>query len=537
MSVFRNLLRTLQPPPAARQWLWIPYDQLTDQLGMLAALPPQQVGIVLIESRAKSKRRPYHKQKLAFILTNQRHFALEQAKRGVAVDYVHTDGSYADGLRAAIARHGPLKCMTPAERETRRDVQPLVDEKLLVLEEHSGWLTTSGDFDSCRNIDGYRMDAFYRTVRQRTGWLMDKGKPLGGQYSLDGDNREPWRGQPPAPTPPRFEVSDISIEVIEFVNKHYGDHPGVVDALAMSRHPQTAADAHTLWDYAKTHALPSFGPYEDAMSASQPLLFHSSLSAVLHLHRLLPKQVIKDTLDLPIALNSKEGFIRQIAGWREFVRHVHNATDGFTTIEPDKVDALGQSMASALNAHQPLPAAYWTGAPSGLACLDNTVVDVWRDAYSHHIPRLMVLANIATLLDVEPRALTDWFWIAYVDAFDWVVEPNVMAMGSYGVGGVMTTKPYIAGSAYIERMSDHCRGCAFSPKKNCPLTPMYWAFLHRHQSELPGQRMAVPLAASRKRAPSMRARDDAIYQVVRSKLQAGEKLTPADIPPAASEKA
>jgi deoxyribodipyrimidine photolyase-related protein len=529
MSVFRDRLRSLQPTTKPKQWLWVPYDQLTDQLGPLSRVPPHDVGIVLVESVAKSRRRPYHQQKLAFILANQRHFALEQASRGVAIDYIHTVEGYAHALSSASARHGPLTVMEPAERETRLEVASLVQDGSLRVVPHEGWLTTQRDFDTSASREGYRMDAFYKSVRQRTGWLMEGGKPVGGQFSFDADNRERWRGQPPAPDPPAFVVDDVSEEVIRLVHQQFGHHPGSVDATSLGRHPLCAADAVRLWDHVQRACLPSFGPYEDAMSATNPWLFHSTVSAALHLHRLLPRQVITDVLALPIPINSKEGFVRQIAGWREFVRHVHVATDGFTTIQPTRRDALGQSMASVLEAHEPLPPSFWPGSPSGLGCLDAVVADVWRDAYAHHIPRLMVLANIASLLDIEPRALTDWFWIAFVDAFDWVVEPNVMAMGSYGVGGVMTTKPYIAGSAYIDRMSDHCAHCAFSPKKDCPLTPMYWAFLHRHRDHLPSHRMAVPLAAANKRTAPQRQRDEAIYQITRRRLSTGQKITPADI--------
>ena len=202
----------------------------------------------------------------------------------------------------------------------------------------------------------------------------------------------------------------------------------------------------------------------------------------MNLHRLLPRRVIGDALKLPLELASQEGFLRQILGWREFVRHVHRETEGFAELE-------------LLGGQEPLPAAYW-GKASGLACLDRVVADVWQEGYSHHITRLMILCNLATLLDISPRELSDWFWVAYIDAFDWVVEPNVLAMGTFGVGDVMTTKPYVSGSAYIDRMSDYCQGCAFDPKSTCPITPMYWAFLERHRERLLGNpRMGIVMRA------------------------------------------
>jgi deoxyribodipyrimidine photolyase-related protein len=194
-----------------------------------------------------------------------------------------------------------------------------------------------------------------------------------------------------------------------------------------------------------------------------------------------------------------------------------------------------------LGAHLPLPAAYWPtsgptpwqGAPSGLRCLDTVVEDVWAEGYSHHITRLMVLANIGALLDVSPRELTDWFWAAYTDAYDWVVEPNVLGMGTFAVGDVMTTKPYIAGAAYVDKMSDYCRGCAFSPKKpvaegGCPLTSLYWAYLQRHEAILRNnERLKLPLASMRKRSAADHDRAASVYTITTRALGRGEPVTPA----------
>ena len=171
-----------------------------------------------------------------------------------------------------------------------------------------------------------------------------------------------------------------------------------------------------------------------------------------------------------------------------------------------------------------VPAVFW-GAASGLHCLDSVVADVWRTGHSHHITRLMVLGNIATLLDVSPRQLTDWFWIAYIDAYDWVVEPNVMGMATFGLGNLMTTKPYVAGSAYIDRMSDYCKGCQFAAKTTCPLTSLYWAYLDRHLPQLADNpRMFLPLASLRKRTAAQRAGAAATFAEVSSTLQRGAKL-------------
>jgi deoxyribodipyrimidine photolyase-related protein len=234
-------------------------------------------------------------------------------------------------------------------------------------------------------------------------------------------------------------------------------------------------------------------------------------------------------MTLPLA--SQEGCIRQILGWREFVRHVHLATDGFRSL-PGSAPPIaehpgdGGAMPSVLGASGPLPPVFW-GSPSGLACLDRVVGDVWAEGYSHHITRLMVLANLATLLDVSPRELTDWFWVAYTDAYDWVVEPNVLGMGTYAVGDLMTTKPYVSGAAYIARMSDYCEICAFDPTTTCPITRLYWAFLARHEMRLrDNPRLRLPLQALRKRPTARREEDAKTFQHVRATLAAGRTFSP-----------
>jgi deoxyribodipyrimidine photolyase-related protein len=367
------------------------------------------------------------------------------------------------------------------------------------------------------------MDAFYRLVRRERDVRMEDGRPVGGKLSFDADNRQPYRGSPPAPMPPRFVADEITREVATLIEAHYPSHPGAVDLASL---PATHADAEALWSWALRECLPWFGPFEDAMTRSSSGLFHARIAALLNLHRLLPARVLGDALAAPIPLASKEGFVRQILGWREFVRHVHRETDGFR-----RVPGLESATASPsfLGAQRPLPAAYW-GTPSGLACLDHVVSDVWREAYSHHITRLMVLGNLATLLDVSPRQLTDWFWVAYTDAYDWVVEPNVLGMATFAAGDIMTTKPYVAGAAYLDRMGDSCASCRFHPKKSCPITPLYWAFLGRHAERLAdNQRMAVPLAALRKRPAARRAADATTFERVSAALGAGRAVTPDDV--------
>ena len=534
---FARALAAASPDPTGRRWLFVPYDQLTDQLGPLSRTDPREIGIVVVENPTKADRRPYHKQKLAWILVNLRHFALEQAARGVAVRHVVADGSYAEALRPVARELGGLTVMRPAERELRVDLAPLIAEGLLTEIPHEGWLTTAGDFAKAGKRP-WRMDAFYRAVRRRTGLLMEAGKPVGGRFSFDGENRKRWPGTPQPPPVPTFVPDAITAEVGALIRTRFARHPGRLDLSTVAA---TQADAEQLWEWAKTACLPTFGPYEDAMSSTERTLWHTRISPLMHLHRLTPARVVAETDALELDLPSKEGFLRQVIGWREFMRHVHEATDGFNDLgPPSTVEGDGGwsgwsgeswgappsgAAPNALEAHNPVPPAFW-GTPSGLACLDTVVQTVWEEGYSHHITRLMILSNLATLLDIDPRQLTDWFWVAYIDAYDWVVEPNVLAMGTFATGPLMTTKPYVSGSAYIHKMSDYCKTCRFHPKKTCPITPMYWAFLARNEERLAGnQRMSLPLRNVAKRAPEKRAADAAAFERVRDALLAGREVT------------
>ncbi|MFK7931641.1 MAG: FAD-binding domain-containing protein, partial [Myxococcota bacterium] len=321
------------------------------------------------------------------------------------------------------------------------------------------------------------------------------------------------------------EPDAITQEVGQIIQEHFSDHPG---ALNLGNLPATSADAAAVWRWALEYALPQFGPYEDAMSKAHRSLFHTQLAPLLNLHRVLASTVIKDAEHAELPMNCKEGFIRQILGWREFVRHVHTATDGFRTLDGVATASTPDAGAapSVLGAAHPLPAAWWD-APSGLACLDTVVAEVWEHGWTHHIPRLMVLSNLATLLDISPRELTDWFWVAFVDAFDWVVEPNVLSMGTFGTGPVMTTKPYVSGANYLNKMGDYCGSCAFHPKKTCPVTPLYWAFLARHQEALStNQRMSLALGGLKRRSPERRQQDARTLEIVRGAMDAGDVLTP-----------
>ena len=428
--------------------------------------------------------------------------------------------------------------MTPAERELRLDLAQAVAQGLkLNMIEDTTWASTPADFlgtyGAFKPGKSYVMDRFYRKMRQKTGMLMRGGKPVGGQFSYDPDNRNPYKNEVPVPPPPSFPPDAITEEVIAMVQATYGHHFGAIEGFDL---PCSQADSDRLWAFFLEELLPHFGRFEDAMRDDYLQLFHSKTSVSLNLGRLLALDLIRDVAEVAdtgvASLASCEGFIRQLLGWREFMRHLHEQTDGYRLlrghvpdeprrvvqeVSPDRTSEAAAAYAagedlyagatpSALGAALPLPAVYW-GVKSGLHCMDTVVAQVVEEGWSHHITRLMVLSNLANLCGFSPRELTDWFWFAYVDAYDWVVETNVLGMATFADGGLTATKPYVSGAAYINKMSNYCGHCRYDPRKSlgedsCPFTALYWTFIERNADVLQGNfRMRMPINTLRKKKP------------------------------------
>ena len=543
MSTFQQQIEAAHPTASGithRRWIYVPYDRYTGHTGPLTEQPAGETGIVIVESTAKAHRRPYHKKKLALLISNMRHFALEQAARGCSVLYYFSPQSHGHALTSLQRKHRlpELTVMQPAERELRLDLAHAADNGLKLREvADTTWLSTTQDFldvfGPYKHGRSYVMDRFYRRMRQKTATLMHDAKPAGGQFSYDTENRKAYKNQVPIPTPPTFPPDGITRDVIAMVESTYARHFGTLQGFDL---PTTQADCDALWNFALEHLLPTFGPYEDAMRDDHLQLFHSRVSALVNLGRLLPIQLIRDVEQASsegrIPLASAEGFIRQLLGWREFMRHIHQQTDGYRLLDVPREkpakrevvkpaagenpypapansaspDPYAGATPSALDASLPLPAVYW-GVKSGLHCIDTVVDQVIREGWSHHITRLMVLSNLATLCGFSPRQLTDWFWFAYVDAYDWVVETNVLGMATYADGGLTATKPYVSGAAYINRMSNYCGHCQYDPKKStgedsCPFTALYWTFLERNESLLSSNfRLQMPYNTLRKKLP------------------------------------
>jgi deoxyribodipyrimidine photolyase-related protein len=548
-----------EDPARMRHWWTVLPDQLDlchwRQVASAARSRGEPLpGVVLVESGEWLRRRPYHRQRVAIILLNLRAFAAELRGEGFDVDERRTAGTMVDALREAAALRGPMLAHEPAEREVRAELRPLVEGGALRFVPNPHWITTDVDFRAAASGRGWKMDSFYRAVRARTGILMKAGAPVGGKLSFDHDNRERWDGIPAAPDVPRFAETPLRREVEREVEERFARHPGRLDVQAL---PATHEDTERLWEWGTTRCLPHFGPYEDAMSERSRGLFHTRISPVLNLGRIRPQRLVDDVLASGAPLQSVEGFVRQVIGWREYVRHVHGATDGFRMLDgrpaevrpapgdggyarwagerwqpagPAPAGVDGGAAPSHLGGERtPLPPAFW-GTASGMRCLDAVVESVWDEAWSHHITRLMVLGNLATLLDVDARELGDWFWVAYMDAWDWVVEPNVLGMATYSAGGAMTTKPYVAGSAYLEKMGDFCGACAFSPGSTCPITRLYWAFLARNEPVLKGNpRMKLVMGSFRRRSEAERGRDAAAFVHVRDMLVNGKAISPDSV--------
>ena len=257
------------------------------------------------------------------------------------------------------------------------------------------------------------------------------------------------------------------------------------------------------------------------MSSKSRYLFHSKLAISVNLHRLSPQQIVELVLSNDAPINSVEGFFRQMI-WREYVKHIHDVTDGFRTLE---VFDKQLEQPNFLQQNNPLPQAFW-GAKSGFNCLDQVVESVLDEGWTHHIPRLMVLSNFASLLDINPRELTTWFHEAFIDAYDWVVEPNVLGMGTYSLGSAMMTKPYVSGTPYINKMSDFCKNCKFNPKKDCKVSNLYWAFLERHKESFEGNiRLAMPLRNLAKRSDEKKQQDIKAFTEILSALNKSQEYS------------
>lgn len=470
----------------------VPFDQLSLTRGAMRDADPATDAILMVTSEAMLASRTWHAQRLHLVLSAAAHHAEALRERGFDVRETSAR-SVADGIEAYRREHPGTEFVAAGPRS--RPLQAALAGAGVALVPDDSFLTPREDFDGWSATRLPIMETFYRAQRKRLGILMDGDEPVGGRWNFDADNRlPPPKGEHPWPEPLTFEQDDIDRrvwdEIVERGLRVVGDPPD--GTWATTREGALRQLRH----FVET-ALPEFGPYEDAIPADTWAVNHSLLSPYLNLGLLDPDEVLAaalgryDSGGVPLA--SIEAFVRQVAGWREFVNGAYWATGPVYA-------GLNE-----LDADQPLPAAYDDPALTGMACLRSTLDDVHRRGWAHHIPRLMILANLALTAGVRPQALLAWMRRIFVDAADWVMVPNVIGMGTHADGGAMMTKPYASGGAYISKMSRHCRECPFDPKQRtgpdaCPFTTLYWDFLDRNADAFGrNPRMAAQVSAARKR--------------------------------------
>ncbi|MEL7452660.1 MAG: cryptochrome/photolyase family protein, partial [Pseudomonadota bacterium] len=325
---------------------------------------------------------------------------------------------------------------------------------------------------------------FYRDMRRKTGLLMDGDKPVGGQWNFDSENRKPAKGDLFMPVPHRTKPDEMTEAVIKLVDKRFGDHFGDLDPFWYA---VTHADAETAFTHFLDTGLSSFGDYQDAMLEGEKFLYHAIISLYLNIGLLDPldvcRRVEREYQEGRAPINAVEGFIRQIIGWREYVRGIYWA------------NMPGYDDRNFLDAKRPLPAFYWTGQ-TDMACIRAAVTQTREEAYAHHIQRLMVTGNFALISGINPREVHEWYLAVYADAYEWVELPNTLGMSQFADGGLLGSKPYASSGNYINKMSDHCSACRYSVSKKtgpdaCPFNPLYWDFLVRNEGVLRGNpRMA-----------------------------------------------
>lgn len=471
-------------------------DQLSRDLSALDGFDNDTGIVLMVEVAEEANYVRHHKQKIAFIFSAMRHFAQELRDKGVRVDYVALEdlgnsGSFSGELERAILRHQPDRIVVTEPGEWR--VRRMMDEwserfdRPVEIRRDSRFFCSIPEFRVWADgRSSYRMDFFYRHMRRKTGLLMNGDIPIGGQWNLDKANRKPLPRKLRIEQRPRLAPDAITVDVLELVERRFADHFGTLDDFQWA---VTRADALRSLAYFVEHHLPLFGDYQDAMADQEPFLFHAVLSPYLNVGLLQAREVCIaaekafQTGDVP--LNAAEGFIRQILGWREYVRGIY------------WLKMPGYADTNALSAKRPLPWFYWSGETK-MRCLQRTIEDTRRHAYAHHIQRLMVTGNFALLAGIEPAQIEEWYLVVYADAFDWVELPNVHGMVMFADGGLLASKPYAASGAYIDRMSDYCGKCAYDPKVKlgddaCPFNFLYWNFLIENRERLENnQRLAMP---------------------------------------------
>jgi len=482
-------------------------DQLDLDSAAFDGFDPNSDAVWMAEVDAEATEVWSHKARIAVFLAAMRHFRDALRRRGWTVLYRELDepgnrGSFAAEISECVTRRRPrsLVLVEPGEFRVKRAFERAAAELHVDLEIRPDRHFLCSHDEFARHAEQrkqLRMEYFYRHMRRETSVLVDDGQPTGGKWNYDVENREAFgrRGPGSLPRPPSFAPDAVTRKVLRLVDRCFGSHPGRLDAFDW---PVTPDEAQQALDDFVTYRLPSFGEFQDAMWTDEPFLYHSLLSSALNLKLLDPR----DAIDSAVAafrsgrapLNAVEGFVRQILGWREYVRGV------YWRYMPEYRDR------NLLKADLPLPGFYWT-AETDIHCLREVITQTLDYGYAHHIQRLMVTGLFALLLGVDPYAVHQWYLAVYVDAVEWVELPNTLGMSQFADGGVMASKPYVASGKYIQRMSNYCERCRYDPAKACgedacPVTTLYWDFLQRHRRLLQqNQRIRMQLRNLQRKSP------------------------------------
>lgn len=455
-------------------------DQLSANLSALAAADRTKDVVVMAEVMGEAEYVPHHPKKIAFLFAAMRKFAARLERDGWTVAYSKLDDEENAGtLNAELLRRAEefeaSDVLTTEAGEWRvikaledlpLDVQILPDDRFIAShKEFEDW---------AEGRKALRMEYFYRDMRRKTGLMMEGDKPAGEKWNFDHDNRKPAPGAVDYSGPMRFQTDDITREVIDLVREKFGNNFGTLDDFWFATDQPQARQHLAHWIKG---GLPKFGDFQDAMMGDEQFLYHAIVGLYINAGLLDPLEVCQAVEDAwkngDAPINAAEGFIRQIIGWREYVRGIYF------------LEGPDYTSRNHLNHKRNLPSLYW-GEKTWMKCMDKAVSQTREQAYAHHIQRLMVTGNFALLIGVEPSQIHEWYLAVYADAFEWVEAPNVIGMSQFADGGIIASKPYISSGNYIDKMSDYCKGCSYKVKDKtgpnaCPFNLMYWHFLDRHR--------------------------------------------------------
>jgi deoxyribodipyrimidine photolyase-related protein len=503
-------------------------DQLSHSLASLQNIDKQQDWLLMAEVRQEAEYVKHHKKKIAFLFSAMRHFAKELTSKGFQLSYTqYQDKDNSGSLFAEVEKickqkniqrivlthpgeYRVLEEMRSWQQRLNIPVEILEDNRFLArLDEFANW---------AKDRKQLRMEYFYREMRKSWHILMDDKQPVGNKWNYDSANRQSLPKDIDVPSVTKFEVDEVTEEVISLVSQEFSSHFGDLDGF---HYAVTREQALKVLDVFVAERLENFGDYQDAMAQGQPWLFHSHISFYLNCGLLLPQEVI-EVAELAYRkgqapLNAVEGFIRQVLGWREYVRGL------YWYKMPD------YKASNFLNAKRSLPGFFWD-ADTSMNCLSQCITETKQNAYAHHIQRLMVLGNFSLLAGLHPDEVNEWYLIVYADAYEWVELPNVTGMILFADKGIVASKPYAASGAYIHKMSNYCQNCHYNVKEKngeqaCPFNYLYWDFLQRNKDKLKGNpRLSMPYRTLEKMTDHKKQMIENDSQIFFKRLDDNEKV-------------